>query len=211
MEEKELEIVEENIRNATLDQARKALKKDKRRIRISKICSIVVPVMVGILLIGYPIVVHNINATEKMKRWEAMMSVTEINYDDLEKEESKSLRQLNKENNGRFYWLKNAELTETYQLKQENKIILIEEHYLYNTIECVLYATNVETYIPEINTEERYNVDYLLNKNTKINYVIDESKTFGQFVYFFQYKIEIQSTDTSTIETIFSNLTTRYS
>ncbi|MDE6414322.1 MAG: hypothetical protein K2K48_02820 [Anaeroplasmataceae bacterium] len=206
--EKETEIVEDIASDRVLDLAREALRKDKKKLRISKICSIVVPILIGILLIGYPIITHNINADRNERYWKQMISQAEISYNELEKEESDSIEEINDKKKGRFYWIDNATVTGTYILKQDEKIIVIEEHYLYEDIECVLYVTNRESSIVELNKQ---NItlnglstfkDYFL-----IKYGIFEGSIYGNFNSIYKYQFIINSTDTSTIEAIFSNLT----
>ncbi|MDE6047113.1 MAG: hypothetical protein K2F56_00640, partial [Anaeroplasmataceae bacterium] len=138
-EEEKTEIVEEVAKNSALDLARKALRRDIRVKKISKICSIMIPVLIGIMIICIPILTHNVNVSKNDRHWKSMISSTEINYNDLVKEDSETIEEINDKNKGAFYWIGNAEVTETYVLKQEDKIVVIEEHYLYEGIECVLY------------------------------------------------------------------------
>lgn len=210
MEEKEAQIVEERVKESALDQARKELKKDRRKKRLSKISSIVVPILIGIVVIGYPILMHNINADKKERYWKEMIGITEVRYSELKAEESESLYELNKKNNGRFYWLKEAQIIGTYQFKENNKIILIEEHYLFEGTECVLYVLNTESKIDKlVMNDSKLDKEYALDINKKLKYTVDESESYGKFNDIYIYQIEIQSTNMTIVETIFKNLTNR--
>ncbi|MDE6407303.1 MAG: hypothetical protein K2K50_01695 [Anaeroplasmataceae bacterium] len=205
--EKETEIVEDIASDRVLDLAREALRKDKKKLRISKICSIVVPILIGILLIGYPIITHNINADRNERYWKQMISQAEISYNELEKEESDSIEEINDKKKGKFYWIDNVTVTGTYILKQDEKIIVIEEHYLYEDIECVLYVTNKESKVQGISRDNISYNNFFYMSYCIINYAFFEKSIYGIMVSDYKYQFIINSTDTSTIEAIFSNLT----
>lgn len=210
MEEKEAQIVEERVKESALDQARKELKKDRRKKRLSKISSIVVPILIGIVVLGYPILMHNINADKKERYWKEMIGITEVRYSELKAEESESLYELNKKNNGRFYWLKDAQIKGTYQFKENNKIILIEEHYLFEGTECVLYVLNTESKIDKLaEIDDKKTQRYSLSDSLFIDYGIQGTDTIARFTNNYNYRIEIQSTNITIVDTIFKSLTNR--
>ncbi|MDE7384947.1 MAG: hypothetical protein K2M84_04215, partial [Anaeroplasmataceae bacterium] len=149
-EEKNTEIVEEIAKDSSLDLARKALRKNVRIGRITKICSITIPILIGIILIGFPIIMHNINVSKNDRYWKEMIDYVSVSYTNLEKTSLSSIEELNKEKHAHFYWLDNMERTESYILTYQGKNVLIEEHYLYEDIECVLYVINTASTIHEI-------------------------------------------------------------
>ena len=205
-EEKNTEIVEEIAKDSSLDLARKALRKNVRIGRITKICSITIPILIGIILIGFPIIMHNINVSKNDRYWKSMISSTEINYNELLKEVSETIEEINDKSKGKFYWIGNVEVTETYVLKQGEKIIVIEEHYLYEGIECILYIKNRNSIIEDIDNDYMLDKNYLLMGILYIDYSISENNCNGRFSSEYEYYLTIHSTDTSTIETILSNL-----
>ncbi|MDE7213251.1 MAG: hypothetical protein K2N42_01575, partial [Anaeroplasmataceae bacterium] len=139
--EQETELVEGVVGDKALDLARTALRKHKKRVRITKVCSIVIPILLGILVIGTPLLMHYNNVGSTIY-WKNMIVYADISYNDLVKEESVTIEELNKENKAKFYWIDHATITGTYLLKQDDTIIVIEEHYLVDDIECVIYVKN---------------------------------------------------------------------
>ncbi|MDE5856494.1 MAG: hypothetical protein K2H06_05560 [Anaeroplasmataceae bacterium] len=207
MEEKETEIVETVASDEILAQAMRALKKNKRRMKISQICSITIPVILGIILIGFPIIMHNINVDKNNRYWKEMITQVNVDYTDLEKMSISSIQELNKEKKAQFYWLDNMTKTESYILTYNDKNVLIEEHYTYNDIECVLYIKKEKSTIKGIEINHKLVNKYIIKDNLYINYSSFEENTYGRLSSEYMYQFTINSTDTSTIETIFSNLT----
>ncbi|MDE5547222.1 MAG: hypothetical protein K2I88_07135 [Anaeroplasmataceae bacterium] len=205
-EEKNTEIVEEIAKDSSLDLARKALRKNVRIGRITKICSITIPILIGIILIGFPIIMHNINVSKNDRYWKEMIDYVSVSYTNLEKTSLSSIEELNKEKHAHFYWLDNMERTESYILTYQGKNVLIEEHYLYEDIECVLYVINTASTIHEIEINSSILNNTFMIETYYINYGFKDDKYYGQFLNEYRYCLTIYSTDTSTIETILSNL-----
>ena len=204
--EYETEVVEGIVGEQTLDLARQALHKEKRKLLISKICSIVVPIFVAFIIFGTPVILHHVNA-EKRVYWKKMIVQVQIDYDDLEKTNLTSIEELNKEKKAEFYWLDNMTRTESYLLTSDGKTVLIEEHYNYNGIECTLYIANPSSSISKITDLKNLDSEFLLVDSSKIKYAIINEKCLAKFEKNHDYYIEIVTTNTSTIESIFSNLT----
>lgn len=206
-EENKTEVVEiEEVKSSVLDRTRKEMKRAKKRILFSKISSITIPIIVAILLIGYPIAIHNINSSGTTKSWKNMIERVSIDYSDLEKTQSVSIEELNETKDAQFYWLENMTRIESYILTYKGKNTIIEEHYLYYDIECVLYIINLESRITELIISEKLDTFFLHNE-LKIKYAFLENDAMGEFIANYKYQFKINSSDTSTIETILSNLT----
>ncbi|MCM1557910.1 MAG: hypothetical protein NC087_10370 [Anaeroplasma bactoclasticum] len=210
MEENKIEIVEkEEVGSIVLRKAKKAMRLAKKKILFSKICSITIPILVAIFLIGYPIFLHNINSnTAASKSWKNMISSDNVEYTQLMKEESKSIKELNIENKGEFYWIKNALITETFLLKQESRIIIIEEHYNYEGIDCIIYITNKDSILYNRNLdtsslEKQADIEDGIQVYTAGTNDIFYAKMEKNFNYYFKFKTD----SISTIEVILSNLT----
>lgn len=205
--EQETEIVEGVVGKKVLDLARTALRKNKRRVRISKICSIVIPTLIGIVVVGTSLLMHYKNAANAIY-WKNMIGIADINYNALIKEESVTIEELNKENKAKFYWIDQATITGTYLLKQEDSIILIEEHYLVDDVECVIYVKNKNSSIEEIEINENIlNKTFVISETYKIKYESFKSYVYAKLSREYDYLFTINSLDNTLIETIFSNLT----
>ncbi|MDE7213282.1 MAG: hypothetical protein K2N42_01745, partial [Anaeroplasmataceae bacterium] len=90
----------------------------------------------------------------------------------------------------------------------DDTIIVIEEHYLVDDIECVIYVKNKNSNIQGLNLFSLIlNKVYLYDNFNALTYDIINESGIGNFSSDYDYYITINSTDTTTIESIFSNLT----
>ena len=206
--ERETEIVEGVVSSKALDLARGALRRHKKRVKISKMCSIMVPILLGILVIGTPLLMHYNNVGNTVY-WKEMIIQAQTEYEKLEKTSITSIEELNKEAKAKFYWIEHATITGSYLLKQDNTIILIEEHYLVDDVECVIYIKNKHSIIEEIEVSKKLlDKSIIIENRSTIQYgFLDNEQCYGTFSRDYDYLLTISTTDTTTIETIFSNLT----
>lgn len=203
-EEENVEISDSVISPALNELRRTVIRKRQRykRIRISLISSFM------LLLVMVPVFIHfGSQSQNNTVYWKDMLISTVTNYEDLTKKEMNSIKELNEKNNGNFYWLDNATRTESYLLKQDDQIVGIEEHYLYENIDCVLYIMNQNSYIEMLNSigsfEMKYNISYdlIINYTTRFNFCYARLRDSYSII------LTIDSTDIPTLESIFSNLT----
>ncbi|MDE6656905.1 MAG: hypothetical protein K2J85_07930 [Anaeroplasmataceae bacterium] len=210
-EEIKVEIVEKEIvGDKVLDLARKTMHKSiVRRQRIRRIERIGIPIIAAILIILIPVMIHLGNSqTNDIYYWKSLISSAEVNYDELTKGSSISLKEINEQNQGHLYYIENVERTETFILKQDDETIMFEEHYIYNGVECTIFVMNLKSNITNTSIFlESFEDVYLLPKNIYLNYGILENEYYAKFISDYMYQIKINSTDIDSIETILSNLT----
>lgn len=138
--------------------------------------------------------------------WKSMITITVVNYENLIEHDSQSLHQMNKEKKAQFYWLDHLERTSTKQMYNQDKLVLIEESYLYNDIPCTLYIINPNTTIDGILNNFIFSKSCELNDLSFCIYESDSSINY-QFSFYYMYNLVIGDLDSTINETIISNLT----
>ncbi|MDE7106533.1 MAG: hypothetical protein K2O22_05155, partial [Anaeroplasmataceae bacterium] len=160
---------EENaeISDSVIDLAVKELRRTvirKRQMRYKAIrLSFISTFMILLLLV--PVLIHiGSQPQNNTVYWKDMIISTSANYEDLTKEEMSSIKELNEKNDGNFYWLDNATKKESYLLKQNDQIVGLEEHYLYENVEVVIYVTNLKTDLKDLNNYKQDFTSYICNE-----------------------------------------------
>lgn len=179
---------------------RKRKKRIVRGISLSAMSLVVVGfVFACILYFRTPIIIND-------AYWKSMITITMVDYGNLIEHDSQSLRQMNKEKKAQFYWLDHLERTSTKQMYNQDKLVLIEESYLYNDIPCTLYIINPNTTIDGIWERLDFDDFYRTDELTfSIQYLEDAINC--QFLSHYTYNLTIESENISLIQPILSNLT----
>lgn len=179
---------------------RKRKKRIVRGISLSAMSLVVVGfVFACILYFRTPIIIND-------AYWKSMITITMVDYGNLIEHDSQSLHQMNKEKKAQFYWLDHLERTSTKQMYNQDKLVLIEESYLYNDIPCTLYIINPSTIIRGTFDDYAFSNNIEL-KNLNLHVYKSDSSINYQFSFYYMYNLVIGSLDSTINETIISNLT----
>lgn len=157
-----------------------------------------------VILIVLPIIIlFYTNSRDTI--YETSPSYTIEEYNSLERKEISSIQDFAKEKDLKFLWLKDLEITESWLFYREDKLILVEEHYLFNDEECIVYLMNPNTQIelPNFPTSGLTTV-YKNLDGPIVSYTITQNKFYGVFYKHYKVFIEFSTIDFEQIDQLLS-------
>ena len=112
--------------------------------------------------------------------YESTSWYTTEDYNTLDRKPIVSIQKYSEENEIELVWMNDLEILESYAFYREDKVILLEEHYLFNGKECILYLTNLHMQInlPDFPMNDLSHT-YKNSSNRVVVYTINENIFYG--------------------------------
>ncbi|HRF70506.1 MAG TPA: hypothetical protein PKV66_03660 [Candidatus Pelethenecus sp.] len=193
--------------DAILDLARNELNKNSNQTKKKqkKIVGISVPILVTMLLFLLILPISFENGFIKPD-YGASAPIT-YNYRDLTKIKMESVESFNQNQGTNFLSIHEAEVLETYQLVYMEERELIEEHYDYNGIHCVLLVSTKLLEFSDCAFVPIYFSSYgYFNESIRIEWTLKEDIFFGRlFIENCYYYFYIETENNDIINRILSN------
>lgn len=155
---------------------------------------IIFTTMVAILIVLPTVILFYTNSRDSVYGTSFTYTVEE--YSSLERKEISSIRDYAKENDLQFLWLEDLQITESWAFYKEDKLILVEEHYLFNDEECILYLMNPNTQIelPNFPTHG-LTTGYKKPDGSIVFYTITQDKFYGLIYNNYKVYLEFSTID----------------
>ncbi len=185
--------------DAILDLARNELNKNSNQTKKKqkKIVGISVPILVTMLLFLLILPISFENGFIKPDYGDS--APITYNYRDLTKIKMESVESFNQNQGTNFLSIHEAEVLETYQLVYKEERELIEEHYEYNSIHCVLLISkNIINFYDCNYILFNYSSMSIINDNLLINWSLSDNIFYGRVFknsYFYYLYIETENND----------------
>ncbi|MDE6583833.1 MAG: hypothetical protein K2K15_00370 [Anaeroplasmataceae bacterium] len=122
-------------------------------------------------------------------------------YNTLDRKPIASIQKYSEGNGLDLVWMNDLEILESYACYREDKVIVLEEHYLFNGKECILYLMNLHMQIdlPDFPMSDLSHA-YKSSTNRVVVYTINENIFYGSISEYHKIFITYPTNDLNQID-----------
>lgn len=133
------------------------------------------------------------------------IEVISCNYEELDKTKINSIEEYDRLNQTDYAYFRDYEITESYSLQFEAKDVMVEEYYLYQEIEIIFQALDVDYRINNIHNVKRYDFKTQIN-NIDFNYTHIDNVCYAFYkTKDYKYYFTVKSSDEALLTEIFTH------